>query len=76
MYDRTSSCNSVDDACRELLTQKGWSIEFIPPASAALLQHAERAVYQAAYVWGQFLLPAPVLPDPANWGWTKNNLAT
>ena len=50
MYDRTSSCNSVDDARRELLTQKGRSIEFIPPTAAALLQHAKRAVYEVAYV--------------------------
>ena len=62
MYDRTSSCNSVDDARCELLTQKGRSIEFIPPTAAALLQHAKRAVYQVAYVWGQSLLKAPVLP--------------
>ena len=33
MYDRTSSCNSVDDARPEFFTQKGQSIEFIPPTS-------------------------------------------
>ena len=73
MYDRTSSCESVDDARRGMFTQKGRSIELIPPTSAALFQHAKRAVFQAAYVWGQSLLRSPELPDPADWGWTKNN---
>ena len=36
MYDRASSCSSIDDARLELFTQKGLSIEFIPPTSAAL----------------------------------------
>ena len=72
MYDRTSSCDSVDNCRRELFTQKGRSINYIPPTSAALFQHAKRASYQAGYVWGQALLRAPELPDPADWGWTKD----
>jgi len=32
----------------------------------------KRAVYQGGYVWGQMLLPAPELPSPDNWGWTRN----
>ena len=56
MYDRTNSCNRVDDARRELFTQKGRSIEMIPPTYAALYQHAKRAAYQAGHCWGQALL--------------------
>ena len=48
-YDRTSSYNSVDDARRELFTQKGRSIEMIPPTYAALDQHTKWAAYQAGY---------------------------
>ncbi|KAK6167880.1 hypothetical protein SNE40_021809 [Patella caerulea] len=69
MYDRTSSCESVDEARQELFTHKGRAIELIPPTSAALFQHAKRAVFQAAYVWGQALLRTPELPDPSDWGW-------
>ena len=71
MYDRTNSCNRVDDARRELFTQKGRSIEMIPPTYAALYQHAKRAAYQAGHCWGQALLCAPELPGPSLWGWVK-----
>lgn len=52
MYDKTSLCESVDDARQELLTHIGRAIELIPPTSASLIQHAKRATYQASYVWG------------------------
>ena len=50
MYDRTSSCESVDEARQELFTHKARATELIPPTSAELFQHAKRAVFQAAYV--------------------------
>ncbi|KAJ8030580.1 hypothetical protein HOLleu_27036 [Holothuria leucospilota] len=56
---------------KKLFTRKGRVIELIPPTSEALFHHAKRAVYQAAYVWGQALLRDPELPDPSDWGWTK-----
>ena len=71
MYDRTSSCESVNEARQELFAHKGRAIELIPPTSAALFQHVKRAVFQAAYVWGQALLRAPELPEPSDWGWKK-----
>ena len=71
MYDRTSSSESVDTARKELFTQRGRSLEFIPPTSAALFQHTKRAVFQAAYIWGQALQRAPELPSACKWGWTK-----
>ena len=73
MYDRASCCERVDDARRELFTQKGRSIECIPPTSAALFQHTKRAVFQAAYIWGQALQRAPDLPTPCEWGWTRGS---
>ena len=73
MYDRTSTCESVDAARKELFTQKGRSIEYFPPTSAALFQHTKRTVFQAAYVWGQTLQPYPELPDPYEWGWTRKS---
>ena len=74
MCDRTSSRESVDEARQELFTHKGRAIELIPPTSAALFQHVKRAVFQAAYVWGQALLRTPELPDPSDWRWTKGTL--
>ncbi|KAL8591566.1 hypothetical protein ACOMHN_055533 [Nucella lapillus] len=43
----------------------------IPPTKAALEEHVKRAVYQGGHVWGQILLPAPELPPPTNWGWSR-----
>ena len=51
-YDRTSSVEGVNKARKQLFTQKGRSIDCIPPTQAALLEHTKRAAYQAGYVWG------------------------
>ena len=40
----------------QLFTQKGRSIEGIPPTKAALIQHTKRATYQAGYCWGQVMI--------------------
>ena len=50
----------------ELFTNKGRSIENIPPTSAALRQHVLRAAYQAGYVWAQSAVLRPALPDATN----------
>ena len=71
LYDKTSTSTSADEARKDLFTRKGRSIDLIPPTSAALYQHVRRASYQAGHVWGQSLLPNPVLPSPAEWGWMK-----
>uniref|UniRef100_UPI00358E9C5E uncharacterized protein n=1 Tax=Myxine glutinosa TaxID=7769 RepID=UPI00358E9C5E len=76
MYDRGSSDDNVNMARKTLFTQKGRSIENIPPTQDVLYQHLLRVGYQAGHVWGQALLKAPHLPSPAEFGWTrKNNLA-
>ena len=54
-----------------LFPRKGRSIEAIPPTADAFLQHAKRAVYQAAYCWAQCLSPRFDLPSPSQWGWHK-----
>jgi hypothetical protein len=71
LYDRSSECQTTNDARQELFTHKGRSIDSIPPTSAALYQHTRRAVYQAGYCWGQSLNPSPTLPSPSEYGWTK-----
>ncbi len=83
MYDRTSTCQSVNDARKHLFTQKGRSIDMIPPTSAALMQHTKIAAYQSGHIWAQcptamyfsrqYLVPSQEIPCPAAWGWIKNS---
>ena len=58
LYDRTSSTIQVNEARKQIFTQKGRSIDSIPPTQAALIEHTKRAAYQAGHVWGQMFLPA------------------
>ena len=70
LYDRTSKCTDIDKARRKLFARKN-NVQLIPPTKAALEEHVKRAVYQGGQVWGQILLPAPELPPPTNWGWSR-----
>ena len=56
LYDKTSTCQSVDDARKHLFPQKGRPIDMVLPTSAALLQHTKRAAYQSGHIWGQCLV--------------------
>ena len=47
LYDRTSDQSSVNEARKQLFTQKSRSLENLPPTQAALVQHIKRASYQA-----------------------------
>jgi hypothetical protein len=51
LYDRTSTQKTVNQACKQLFTQKGRAIDGLPPTQAALIQHTKRAAYQAGYCW-------------------------
>ena len=73
MYSRTCSASGVNGARKELFAQGSRTMENIPPTKAALLQHVRRAAYQAGYVWSQALVPVPVLPSPALWGWLTSD---
>ena len=68
LYDRTSPKMKVNEARRMLFTQKGRSLELIPPTRAALVQHVKRALYQEGYCWGQVTTPMAVLRSPSEWG--------
>ena len=39
--------------------KKGKQFDIIPPTRAAMLEHCERAVYQAGYIWEQARTPCP-----------------
>ena len=71
LYDRSSSQECVNQARKQLFTQKGRAIENLPPTHAALTEHIKRAAYQAGYCWAQMAIKAPELPSPNEWGWKK-----
>ena len=76
LYDRSSECETTNEARLDLFTTKSRSLDNIPPTSAALIQHTRRTVYQAGFCWGQSLTPSPVLPSPADFGWVKEDSQT
>ena len=45
---------------------------YIPPTQGALVQHIVRAVFQAAYIWGQALHVQQEVPSPTEWGWKES----
>ena len=73
MYSRKCSASGVNEAGKELFAQCSQTMENIPPTKAALLQHVRHAAYQLGYVWSQALVPVPVLPSPALWGWLTSD---
>jgi hypothetical protein len=70
MYDKTSDTIEVNEARKQLFTQKSRTLENIPPTQAALRQHIRRAIYQAN-IWNHAIVPDPELPSPSDWGWVK-----
>lgn len=73
MYDRTSTCTTVNEARKDLFSRKGRSNESIPPTSDALLHHVKRSVYQAGHIWGKSLVASHELPCPSEWDWKRNS---
>ena len=71
-YDRTSKCKDVNKARKKLFAKKS-SVQNIPPTYAALEQHVKRSALQGGHVWGQALVPEPVLPPPTDWGWHRSD---
>lgn len=71
LYSRTSEILKVNDARRQLFTQKARSLENLPPTQAALEQHSRRASLQSN-CWNQALVRCPRLPSPSDWGWKRD----
>lgn len=60
------------DKARAVLFTRCKAPESLPPTSDALKFHIERAHYQSM-VWRQASRGTPVLPEPQNCGWTKDD---
>ena len=71
LYDRTRCQEYVNEARKELFTQKGREIDALPPTQAALVQHTKRAAYQAGHCWSQAMIGNPEIPCLSDWGWSK-----
>ena len=69
-YDRNSEDITVNAARVTMANQKKFDFELMPPTQGALLEHANRAFYQAR-VWVQCLMSIQNLPSPSDYGWTN-----
>ena len=65
LYDCTSSQEYVNEARKELFTQKGRAIDTLPPTQAALVQHTKRVAYQAGHCWSQAMIRNLEIPCPS-----------
>ena len=68
LHDHTSNLDCVNQAWKQLYTQKGRSIDGIPPTKAALIQLmiTKWATYQAGFCWGKVVIAAPELPSQSD----------
>ena len=71
LYDRTSNQQCVNEARKQLFTQKGRAIDGLPPTQAALILHIKRATYQAGHCWAQMTTAVQNLPSPNDWAGTR-----
>ena len=72
LYDKTSDQVSVNDARKQLFTQKSRSMENKPPTKGSIVQHIKHASYQAN-CWNRALCLDPCLPSPIDWEWQKDD---
>ena len=72
IYDRTSAFLDVNEARKQLFTQRSGSLEDIPPTQASVRQHIKRAMHQAN-IRKLALVPSPQLPSPSDWEWTDTD---
>ena len=66
-------CCTIYDNCSNNGTRHIRSIENIPPTSEALKQQIKRASLQAD-IWHQCLASNPILANPEDCGWKKQEL--
>ena len=71
MYSQECPNSDINKARHFLFARKACGFENLPPTKDALIQHVRRAIYQAGYVWRQFLVPMQCLPSPAQFGWKE-----
>ena len=68
LYDRTNTEEGANHARKQLFSEKGRTIDGLPPTQFALIQHTKRADYLAGHCLAQMMAPAPHLPSPSECG--------
>ena len=69
MFCPSLEMDSLDEARKALVFEKGFHSQQLPPTSAALKQHILRAYFLAGCTWGSSTVALMNLPDPCNFGW-------
>ncbi len=71
LYVRGSELSKVNKAWKVGFIQSSKHIECSPPTLAALIEHAQRAVYESVHVYGHYLVQWENLQCPGKWDWQK-----
>ena len=74
LYSKTCPLTSVNEAREELFCRNNRKMDMIPPTQDALLQHVQRAVYQAG-IWTTSTQVQQVIPSPKDFAWSKDPLS-
>lgn len=72
LYDKATDLSKVNELRKYLFSHKCLSMKDIPPTQAALLQHSNRAVYQAS-IWSNSLQAIQAAPSPKEYGWVESD---
>ena len=71
-YCKSMTADSLDDARKCMVFERGTQPHQLPPTSAAVKHHTLRGQYQAGQIWGRSLQRMQNLPDPCEYGWKQN----
>ena len=66
VYDRTTTCTSMNEVRKLLFTQKSHQMSALPPTKAVLQQHIRRTVLQGGHIWANTPVPYRQMPSPAD----------
>ncbi|XP_071963322.1 uncharacterized protein [Antedon mediterranea] len=69
LYNKSSISLSVNEARRNMFSQKNKDIAHVPPTQVIKIDYVKRAIYQGG-IWTTCQNAEPTIPTPEDWGWT------
>ena len=72
LYDRSTTCEEVNDLRKDLFPRKVQRMQHLPPTQAALLQHVNRSMFQSS-IWLRSFETQQKVSCPEVFGWTKKD---
>ena len=72
LYDRSTTCEEVNDLRKDLFPRKVQRMQHLPPTQAALLQHVNRSMFQSS-IWLRSYETQQNVSCPEVFGWTKKD---